>query len=222
MKLFGIVIASLISISGFAQSNETADSIKTEELLFERVEIEASYPGGGEGWKKFLQQNLNANVPVDNGAPIGKYTVMVRFVVSRNGKVSDISPMTALGYGMEQEVVRIIKKSGDWVPAQQNGRNVNAYRKQPITFMITEDGFDIVSKTMYTLFTGMENILSIEAEKVKSEDMKVTISEGSIEMRDDGKFIARVNRPGRVIVEVFNTKKKNVKLGTVSFEVKNK
>jgi protein TonB len=65
--------------------------------------------------------------------------VVVQFIVAKDGTVSDIKALTRYGYGMEQEVVRIIKKSPKWSPAQQNGRTVNAYRKQPITFVVQEE-----------------------------------------------------------------------------------
>jgi protein TonB len=39
---------------------------------------------------------------------------------------------------MEEEVVRLMKTSPDWIPAMQNGRNVTAYKKQTVTFVITE------------------------------------------------------------------------------------
>jgi protein TonB len=40
---------------------------------------------------------------------------------------------------MEAEAVKVIKKGPNWTPAVQNGRQVNAYRKQPITFQVTSD-----------------------------------------------------------------------------------
>jgi protein TonB len=106
--------------------------------IFEKVEVEASFEGGESAWKRFLTRNLNPNTPVDNGAPLGTYTVYVQFVVSKEGKVSDVRALTSHGYGMEQEAVRVIKKGPSWKPAIQNGRNVNAYRKQPITFQVTD------------------------------------------------------------------------------------
>lgn len=110
-----------------------------ENQIFEKVEIEASFKGGESAWKKYLERNLNPNAPVDNGAPEGTYTVYVQFVVSKDGSISDVKPLTTHGYGMEQEAVRVIKKGPAWVPAVQNGRSVNAYRKQPITFQVTSE-----------------------------------------------------------------------------------
>ncbi len=107
-----------------------------ENVIFERVEVEASFPGGDKKWREYLQNNLNANVPIDNNAPDGVYMVIVQFIVDRNGKISDVRALTAHGYGMEQEVVRVIKKGPEWKPAVQSGRVVRAYRKQPVTFEV--------------------------------------------------------------------------------------
>ncbi len=110
-----------------------------ENKIFEKVEIEASFKGGESAWRKYLERNLNANVGPDNGAPPGVYTVYVQFVVSKDGSISDVRALTNHGYGMESEAVRVIKKGPSWTPAIQNGRSVNAYRKQPITFQVTEE-----------------------------------------------------------------------------------
>jgi periplasmic protein TonB len=110
-----------------------------ENKIFEKVEIEASFKGGESAWRKYLERNLNANVGPDNGAPTGVYTVYVQFVVSKDGSISDVKALTNHGYGMEAEAVRVIKKGPPWTPAVQNGRSVNAYRKQPVTFQVTEE-----------------------------------------------------------------------------------
>lgn len=110
-----------------------------ENQIFEKVEIEASFKGGESAWRKYLERNLNPNAPVDNGAPEGTYTVYVQFVVSKDGSISDVRALTNHGYGMEAEAIKVIKKGPAWVPAVQNGRSVNAYRKQPITFQVTSE-----------------------------------------------------------------------------------
>ncbi|RYY56897.1 MAG: energy transducer TonB [Chitinophagaceae bacterium] len=113
--------------------------VEDENKIFEKVEIEASFKGGEGAWRKFLERQLNPNAPIDNGAPEGVYTVYVQFVVSKDGSISDVKALTSHGYGMEAEAVRVIKKGPSWVPAVQNGRPVNAFRKQPITFQVTSE-----------------------------------------------------------------------------------
>jgi protein TonB len=108
-----------------------------ENTTFSRVEIEAEFPGGLPAWKAYLMKNLNAAVPLKKNAPTGRYQVMIRFIVAKDGSISGITPETHHGYGMEEEVVRIIKKGPKWKPAVQNGKLVNAYRRQPVTFVVS-------------------------------------------------------------------------------------
>ena len=107
--------------------------------VFEKVEVEASFKGGEREWTKYLTRNLDANVAIENGANEGSYTVVVQFIVDKEGKISDVRALSNHGHGMEEEAMRVIKKGPDWVPAIQNGRNVKAYRKQPITFVVASE-----------------------------------------------------------------------------------
>ncbi|MGC4102283.1 energy transducer TonB [Ferruginibacter sp.] len=104
-----------------------------ENKVFTKVEKEAAFDGD---WGGFLKRYLNPDVPNDNGAPEGSYTVVVKFIVSKDGSLSDISCESDPGYGICQEAIRVIKKTKNWIPAVQNGNNVTAYRRQPITFQV--------------------------------------------------------------------------------------
>ncbi len=116
-----------------------APKVVEEDKVFTKVEIEASYPGGPGAFKKYLEKNMNGQVATDAGAPEGTYTVVVRFIVDKSGNISDVTPETSVGYGMEQEAMRVIKKSPNWTPAQQNGNSVKAYRRQPFSFVVSPE-----------------------------------------------------------------------------------
>ena len=110
-----------------------------ENKIFDKVEIEARFPGGDSKWRQYLERNANGQVATDNGAPEGTYTTLVQFVVDKEGNISDVRALTNHGYGMEEEAIRVIKKGPKWTPAVQNGRQVKAYRKQPITFRVESE-----------------------------------------------------------------------------------
>ena len=110
-----------------------------ENKIFDKVEIEASFPGGDSKWRQYLERNANGQVATDNGAPEGTYTTVVQFVVDKEGNISDVRALTNHGYGMEEEAMRVIRKGPKWTPAIQNGRQVKAYRKQPITFQVQSE-----------------------------------------------------------------------------------
>ena len=103
-----------------------------------RIEVEAEFLGGPGAWGSFLRKNLKAKVPLKNGAPAGTYLVVVRFIIGKDGRIGEITAETNYGYGMENELMRVIKKGPKWVPATLNGEAVRAYRRQPITFVVAE------------------------------------------------------------------------------------
>ena len=109
----------------------------TDKVFF-NVHEDAKFPGGLDTWRKFLQKNLNVNLPVDNGAAAGQYTVVVKFIVSKDGTISNVEAENNPGYGMAEEAVRVIRSGPKWLPAFHHDRNVNAYRRQPITFVVQE------------------------------------------------------------------------------------
>jgi protein TonB len=109
------------------------------DKVFTVVQIPAEFPGGIAGWTKYLERNLNRDLPVENGAPPGKYTVYVTFIVDKEGKISDVQAENDPGYGTKDEAIRVIKKGPSWKPAVQNGRNVIYRHKQGITFQVSEE-----------------------------------------------------------------------------------
>lgn len=106
------------------------------EHIYYVVQSPAEYPGGMDAWRKFLERNLNRDLPIDNGAPPADYTVVISFTVDKEGKVSDLKAENDPGYGTKDEALRVIRKATNWVPAQQNGRKVNYRHKQAITFRV--------------------------------------------------------------------------------------
>jgi protein TonB len=109
------------------------------DKVFTVVQIPAEFPGGLPAWTKYLERNLNRDLPVENGAPPGKYTVIVSFIVDKNGGISEVKAENDPGYGTKDEAVRVIKRGPNWKPAVQNGRNVIYRHKQSITFMVSEE-----------------------------------------------------------------------------------
>jgi len=110
-----------------------------DDKVFVTVEVEPAFPGGEREWRQFLQNNLDVDLPLKNKAPKGTYTVLLQFIVDKEGNLSDFNALTTHGYGMEEEAIRVMKQSPKWKPAMQNGRTVQAYRKQPMTFVISKD-----------------------------------------------------------------------------------
>ena len=109
------------------------------ELIVEKPEVEATFPGGTDAWRRYLELNANAAVASDSGAKDGVYTVMVQFIVDKEGVVTEVVPLTNKGYGMEKELMKLIFNGPNWIPAMYRGKKVNSYKKQPMTFVISSE-----------------------------------------------------------------------------------
>jgi len=109
------------------------------DKVFTVAQVPASFLGGKDAWQKYLEKNLKRDIPVEKGAPAGKYTVIIDFIVKADGSLTDLKIANNPGYGTGEEALRMISKGPKWVPAMQNGRAVTSRVKQNITFQITED-----------------------------------------------------------------------------------
>ncbi len=136
---FGTDLSSLITKTLEPRKYDVKASIDASNKIFDKVEIEASFPGGEPKWRQYIKAALNQTIPQLKKAPPGVYTVIVQFVVKTDSFITDVRTLTKHGYGMEEEAIRLISKGPRWIPALQNGHPVNAYRKQPVTFEVKKE-----------------------------------------------------------------------------------
>jgi protein TonB len=107
--------------------------VEDEEGIVIHVQIESEYPGGIAAWQRFLNRSLRYPAEaVDQGI---EGFVTVQFVVDKEGNVSNVEAVSG-PQELRAEAARVIKKSGKWTPAIQNGHKVKSYKKQPIGFRI--------------------------------------------------------------------------------------
>ncbi|HEX6426862.1 MAG TPA: energy transducer TonB [Niastella sp.] len=100
---------------------------------FTKVEMESEYPGGPRAWQRFLRDNLRFP---DEAADAGvEGFVVVQFIVDVEGNVSDVVAVSG-PQELRAEAIRVIKRSGKWTPAIQNGHKVKSYKKQPLGFKL--------------------------------------------------------------------------------------
>jgi N-acetylmuramoyl-L-alanine amidase len=127
----GVVEINMKKIS----SNNT-DRNSKDDKVFTQVENEARFPGGEPAWRRYLEMHLNPSVPLDDRWRKGTYEIIVSFKVNKDGSIEDIKTDNYQGSKTADECINLIKKGPRWVPALQNGHNVTAYKKQPITFVV--------------------------------------------------------------------------------------
>lgn len=133
-----------VVITGYPSKNKVNknDDLKEIVVVGRKInpgETAPAFRGGKEAWGRYLQKQLNPSTPVDNGAPKGVYAVKVQFIVDANGFISDLKPITNHGFGMEEEVIRILKMGPAWIPGTLDGKAIKAYQQQVVTFVIEEE-----------------------------------------------------------------------------------
>ena len=81
MKKIVLLLIMFLSVECFAQvkkeelpnqvpptTRPPAPLENTDDVIFQRVEIEATFPGGMKYWREFLSKKLKGDVPSKNGA----------------------------------------------------------------------------------------------------------------------------------------------------------
>lgn len=141
MKRYVIILLLTLGCFSYAIHAQRVDSVKiNRDSVYKSPEVTAMHPKGKDYLRIFIEQNLNPAVPLQNGAPEGKYTVQAALIVDTTGNVT-ATTLTNLGYGMEKEVLRILKKLPKFIPAKQNGISVKSLQVVPVLFWISK-GFN--------------------------------------------------------------------------------
>ena len=107
-----------------------------ENKVFEKVELNAHTDQ--KAWAAHISKKTQLPDSVVKDIPAGTYKVNVQFVVDVHGNVGQIKVKNDLGFGLAKMAMNVISTyKGKWQPANQCGRNVKAYKEQPIVFIIT-------------------------------------------------------------------------------------
>lgn len=93
-----------------------------------------SFPGGDVACMKWLTNNINYPKEAMEKGIEGR--VIVRFVVTKNGKITNAEVVRPVDPLLETEALRAIRSMPDWVPAKRNGQNVDLQFTLPITFRL--------------------------------------------------------------------------------------
>jgi len=115
-------------------SRENFKKSEDPDKVFIKVEIDAQFPGGPTAWFHYLAKAIQGQQgQIDEFTESDYGTCVVRLIVDKTGKISNVEAMTMKGTKLAEIAINAIEKGPDWVPARQNGRVVNAYRLQPVT-----------------------------------------------------------------------------------------
>ncbi len=110
------------------------EEVVEEEEIFVFVEEYPSYPGGEEALYKYLGQNIQyPDVARDNNIT---GTVVIRFVVEKDGSITKAAIAREIGGGCGKEALRVVNSMPKWKPGKQSGKPVRTEFTLPVQFQL--------------------------------------------------------------------------------------
>ncbi len=100
--------------------------------VFTVVENPPYYAKGMTAFANYIQTDMQ--YPKEAIANKKEGAVSIQFIIDENGKLSDFKKVSAVGSGLEEEAIRLLKNSSDWKPGIQNGHKVPVQIVQQIIF----------------------------------------------------------------------------------------
>ncbi len=105
-----------------------------ENKVFDVVEENPSFPGGQAALMQWLNANIKYPVIAAENGIEGR--VIVQFVVSKTGSISDVRVVRGVDPSLDKEAVRVVSNMPNWTPGRQNGTTVNVRFTLPVTFRL--------------------------------------------------------------------------------------
>lgn len=114
-------------------NNGNAD-VSTDDIggVVLNPDIGPFFPGGSDAMNAYIaKKKIYPLVAFQNDI---KGTVMVKFVVERDGKIGGIKVLRGLGYGCDEAAIDLVRGMPKWIPGQKGGAGVRCAVTLPVTF----------------------------------------------------------------------------------------
>lgn len=103
-----------------------------EKDVFLEVDEQPEFPGGDKEFIKYLAKNIQ--YPQYTNDIFG--LVICRFVVMKDGKISDVEVVRSLHPSQDAEAVRVLQSMPNWKPGIHRGQTVNTLVTRSVVFRL--------------------------------------------------------------------------------------
>lgn len=129
-KIFLLAVIALAAVlTASAQTSKAA-----KEKVYDVVEEMPEYPGGMSEMIKFLGANIK--YPAESAKRKEQGTVIVQFVVEKDGSTTDYEIMRHATPELDNAAIEVIKKMPKWKPGKTDGKPVRVKFVMPVTFRL--------------------------------------------------------------------------------------
>jgi TonB family protein len=137
--------------------NETKDN-----KVFMVVEKQPEFPGGTKAMYQFISKNIRYPKTAVEANVSGR--VFLSFIVFPDGRIGNIMVLKGIGFGCDQEAVRVVSSFPKWEPGRQDGKPVTVKYNLPIAFLLEEG--EKVGRATRTPDKENQSVASAETNRV--------------------------------------------------------
>ena len=132
-KNVSLKVALMMLVLLFSFMTSTAQT-KKNDMVFDVVEVMPQYPGGQIAMMKYIMENIKYPKQAMKERIQGRVTV--RFIVEKDGSISDVKPILSVHPLLNKEAVRVVESMPKWTPGKQNGKPVRVRFNVPVMFKL--------------------------------------------------------------------------------------
>lgn len=132
-KNVSLKVALMMFVLLFSFMTSTAQT-KKNDMVFDVVEVMPQFPGGQIAMMKYIMENMKYPKQAMKEGIQGRVTV--RFIVEKDGSISDVKPILSVHPLLNKEAVRVVESMPKWTPGKQHGKPVRVQLIVPIMFKL--------------------------------------------------------------------------------------
>lgn len=132
-KNVSLKVALMMLVLLFSFMTSTAQT-KKNDMVFDVVEVMPQFPGGQIAMLQYIMKNIKYPEQAMKEGIQGR--VAVRFIVEKDGSISDVKPILSVHPLLNKEAVRVVESMPKWSPGKQNGKPVRVRFNIPVMFKL--------------------------------------------------------------------------------------
>lgn len=125
-----ILVFTLSSLNGLGQKTNTGMT----DGAYQKVDKMPVFPGGDAALIRFIADSIRYPKDAKEKGIQGK--VIARFMVKKDGSVSDVSIEKGVSPLLDNEAIRVVKTLPKFSPGKLNGKSVPVWFMIPITYTL--------------------------------------------------------------------------------------
>ena len=146
MKRFLLILAiGVVMFPALCLAQNTEKNSTQQEVML-TPEQQPKFPGGLVELTRFLKENVNYPEATRESNIQGK--VLVQFVVTKTGEVTDIEVLRSVDPLLDAEAVRVCRLLPRFEPGKVDGKPVNVRYVLPVNFTFNQEEPDITDESL--------------------------------------------------------------------------